>query len=626
MEEKGYLILEKNEIGRLSVLFADDNACILTGIEKNAIKSIDPEKEIKFLDISKVSLGAVHELWILERAGNEKRRTYELQKMNEDLENALKQAEAANRAKSAFLSNMSHDIRTPMNAIIGMASIGLSHIDEKARVQDCLTKIQTASAHLMSLVNDVLDMSRIDSGRLTLNEEEFSVADLVHDIAVIMRPQAVQKNQILYMEIGRIYNEQLIGDSLRLRQILVNIIGNAVKYTLEGGRIKVNFYQKPIDSENTRSKSVIFGFTCEDNGIGMSKDFLKRIFVPFERVNNSTTGKIEGTGLGMAIVKNLLDSMNGNIWIQSEEDKGSRFQVEIPLSVTLKSKKELRLPIGKDVLVVESRSYRADKITEYLKEDGLNPICIENGLDAVTQLTECKYEDRMPCAMLLGQGINGMSMLELASHVRQLAGSDFPIILVSEEDWAQIEYPATRAGVNAFVPCPLFKSRLLETLSELTNKTGSEEGEFVGNETDFSNYRILLVEDVEINREIMAELLSVMGVQVEAAENGKIAVEMFDDSPIGYYDLIFMDIQMPIMDGYEATRRIRSLDRSDASEVWIVAMTANAFVEDIRRSAEAGMNEHCSKPVDPQRLHDIMKNCLKANPHKDHADLHKVKP
>ena len=611
MEEKGYLVLEINSGGTKSILYADENACTLAKLDKNNFNGIDPEKTIKFLDIAKVSLDSAHELWILEKAGNENRRTYELQKMNRDLENALKQAEDANRAKSVFLSNMSHDIRTPMNAIMGMTSIGLSHIDEKARVHDCLTKIETASVHLMSLVNDVLDMSRIDSGRLTLNEEEFSVADLVHDIAIIMRPQAVQKKQILYLEIGQIYNEQLIGDILRLRQILVNIIGNAVKYTLDGGRIKVNFYQKLAESENTRHKKVLFGFTCEDNGIGMSKDFLKRIFIPFERVNNSTTSKIEGTGLGMSIVKNLVDSMGGNIWIQSEEGKGSRFQVEIPLAVTMKSKKELKLPIGKDVLVVESRNYRVDQMAEYLKEDGINPVCVENGLAAVTKLTESKYEDNMPCAMLLGQEINGMTMLELASHIRQLAGSDFPIILVSEEDWAQIEYPATRAGVNAFVPCPLFKSRLLETLSELTSSIHSIEEELTCVSTDFSNYRILLVEDVEINQEIMVELLSVTGVQVEVADNGKKAVEMFEASSIGYYDLIFMDIQMPVRDGYEATRQIRALDRPDASEVWIVAMTANAFVEDIRRSADAGMNEHCSKPVDPQRLNDIMKSRFK---------------
>ncbi|MCM1299650.1 MAG: response regulator [Firmicutes bacterium] len=603
--------MEKKSCGKASVLFADDNACKLADCDRNAIYGIDPEADIQFLDISKISLDSTHELWILERAGNEKRRSYRLQKMNESLENALKQAEAANKAKSVFLSNMSHDIRTPMNAIVGMTSIGLSHIDEKSRVQDCLTKIQTASTHLMSLVNDVLDMSRIDSGRMTLNEEEFSVADLVHDIAVIIRPQAAQKNHTLKIEIGHMFNEYLIGDVLRLRQIIVNIMGNAVKYTLDGGKINVKFFQRIIETQNVHHKQVMFCFTCEDNGIGMSKEFLKKIFIPFERVNNSTTSKIEGTGLGMSIVNSLVESMNGRIRVQSEEGEGSRFEVEIPLTVALQSKAEPVLPVGKDILIVEGKSYHLTQMTEYLKEGGLNPVCVENGLEAVTLLTESQYENNMPCALLLGQEIDGMTMLELASHVRQLAGADFPIILVSEIDWAQIEYTAVRAGVNAFVPCPLFKSRLLETVSGLTNSAISGDNDFSDNDSDFSGYNILVVEDVEINQEIMSELLSPTGVNIEIANNGKEAVDMFEKSPVNYYDLIFMDVQMPIMNGYEATKSIRRLDRSDASSVWIVAMTANAFVEDIRHSAEAGMNEHCSKPVDPQRLQEIMKNRFK---------------
>lgn len=611
MEEKGYLVLEINSGGKESVLYADENACTLAKLDKNNLTAFDPENAVKHLDISKINLDSSHELWILEKAGDKSKRNFTLKKMNHDLENALKQAEEANKAKSVFLSNMSHDIRTPMNAIVGMTSIGLAHIDEKSRVQDCLNKIQTASAHLMSLVNDVLDMSRIDSGRLTLNDEEFSVADLVHDIAVIIRPQAAQKNHTLNLEISDIYNERLIGDTLRLRQILVNIISNSVKYTLDGGTINVKFYQKHDDSEQGQNKRVIFGFICEDNGIGMSADFLQRIFIPFERVNNSTTSKIVGTGLGMSIVKNLVDSMGGSIWVESEEGKGSRFKVEIPLIITVKSEAELTLPTGKNVLVVESKAALADKITQCLKEYNLVPICVDNGLEAVTLLTENKYEDNMPCAMLLGQEIHDMTVFELATHVRQLAGADFPIILVSEEDWAQIEYPATRAGINAFVPCPLFKSRLMEIISKLTANSHSEDEDLASANFNFNNHRILLVEDVEINQEIMVELLSVTGVEVEVADNGKKAVEMFEASEIGYYDLIFMDIQMPVMDGYEATRRIRALDRSDAPTVWIVAMTANAFVEDIRRSVEAGMNEHCSKPVDPKRLNEIMQNRFK---------------
>lgn len=612
-EIKGYLLIEDNQIGEGRVLYSNQQARDMTGLSCEELASAVPADAVKGLDVTKERLDISHELWILEdiKAGQE--RLTELEDMNTALENALKAAEAANTAKSSFLSNMSHDIRTPMNAIMGMTSIGLAHIDEKARVQDCLLKIKTASTHLMSLVNDVLDMSRIDSGRLTLNEEEFSIADLIHDIAVIMRPQASQKNQELKIEIGQIYEEDLLGDPLRLRQILVNIIGNAVKYTLENGSIYVKFsqYRKEASEADKLGKDrVWFDFVCEDNGLGMSEDFLKRIFIPFERVNNSTTSKIEGTGLGMAIVKNIVDKMGGKIQVESKEGEGSKFHVEIPISVTLQPKTHPALPSGKSVLVVESKEGRGEQVSEYLREGGLTPLLTSNGLKAVTQLTENQYEENMPCAMLLGQETDDMPVLELAAHVRQLAGPDFPIILVSEQDWAQIEYRATRAGINAFVPCPLFKSRLLNTISELTGKLGKDGDGLINASADYSNYRILLVEDVEINQEIVVELLSVTGVQVEVADNGARAVEMFENSAEGYYDLVFMDIQMPIMDGYEATKRIRALPRDDAKTVWIVAMTANAFVEDIRMSREAGMNEHCAKPVDPERLNEIMRSRL----------------
>lgn len=608
---KGYIIVEEKQQGKGAVIFADNEACSLTGLSLNELKAAKPKQAVKGFDVSKAALDSTHELWILDTAISTDDKMSELEQMNMALENALKEAEAANKAKSSFLSNMSHDIRTPMNAIMGMTSIGLSHIDEKARVQDCLLKIKTASSHLMSLVNDVLDMSRIDSGRLTLNEQEFSIADLIHDIVVIMRPQAVQKNQTLKIEIGRIYEENLLGDPLRLRQILVNIIGNAVKYTMDCGEINVSFSQYRKEEEHESGERIWFDFTCEDNGIGMSKEFLERIFVPFERVHNSATSKIEGTGLGMAIVKNIVEKMGGSITVESEEGKGSRFHVEVPIPLTLQIREEHKLPFGQAVLVAESGDDRYFQIAGFLKDGGLEPIHMRNGLDAVTWLTENRYEDHMPCAMLLGQTLEDMRVLELAAHVRQLAGPDFPIILVSEEDWAHIEYRATRAGVNAFVPCPLFKSRLLGTISELVSKNQREDDAFSAVNTDYSKYRILLVEDVEINQEIVIEMMSFTGVQVEVADNGARAVEMFGKSDIGYYDLIFMDIQMPVMDGYEATRQIRSLDRSDAKSVWIVAMTANAFVEDIRMSREAGMNEHCSKPIDMDRLQEILRSRFK---------------
>ncbi len=534
-----------------------------------------------------------------------------LMQENAALKSALKQAQDANRAKSTFLSSMSHDIRTPMNAIMGMTSIGLSHIDEKPRVHDCLLKIQTASSHLMSLVNDVLDMSRIDSGSMTLNEEAFSLPDLVHDISVIIHPQAARKNQTLQLEIGEIHEENLCGDSLHLRQILVNIIGNAVKYTQEEGRIRVCFSQHYAGRSDAsqEKESLWLDFSCEDNGMGMSPEFLERIFVPFSRVQNEATSQIEGTGLGMAIVKNLIDRMGGDIRIASREGEGSCFRVQIPLAVPSHSQKALTLPQGRSVLVAECHDKSAGLMADYLTQAGLCPVLIENGMDAVTWLTEAQYEDRMPCAMLLGSELTDMPVLQFASHVRQLAGQELPILLVSEQDWAQMEFRARRAGVDAFVPCPLFKSRLLETLCALMGQDEKDE-DALQQGTDFGQYRILLVEDNELNQEIAMELLSLTGVQVEVAGNGARAVELFTASPEGYFDLIFMDVQMPVMDGYEATRQIRRLGRRDAASVWIVAMTANAFVEDIRLSREAGMNDHVSKPVDFEHLQEILQKCL----------------
>ena len=525
---------------------------------------------------------------------------------NSALEQALADAQAANQAKSRFLSNMSHDIRTPMNAIVGMTAIGLAHIDEKARVHDCLGKIQTASSHLMSLVNDVLDMSRIDSGRMALNEEPFSLADLVHDIAVIVRPQAVQKNQSLQIGIGDILEENLLGDSLRLRQILVNIIGNAVKYTQDGGQIQVRFSQCPApDRDGLPTVRLIF--SCQDNGIGMSPEFLQRIFLPFERVKSSAVNKIEGTGLGMSIVKKLVDAMGGVITVDSEEGKGSVFRIDLPMLLSRKGHDAFAFPAGAAVLVAEGLPDRAEQIMGCLRGAGLAPVHLETGLAAVTRLTEAQYEGHMPCALLLGQELADMPSLDMASHVRQLAGPDFPIILVSDQDWAQIEYRAVRAGISAFVPCPLFPSKLLETLSALTSGAGA--GSQAGCSREAS--RILLVEDNELNQEIAMELLGMTGVQVDAAGDGAQALDLFQRSPEGWYDLILMDIQMPVMDGFEATRRIRALPRQDAQGVWIVAMTANAFVEDIRLSRAAGMNEHVSKPVDVDRLMDILRRQLK---------------
>ncbi len=609
--KRGYLIVERHP-DQPRVLYADDGASAFSGLSKEELLATSPKETVEKLRDETIPLDDSHELWILDSAYSQQKRISELEQMLASLGNALKAAKEANQAKSSFLSNMSHDIRTPMNAILGMTSIGLSHIDEKPRVQDCLLKIQTASTHLMSLVNDVLDMSRIDSGRLTLNEEPFSLAELVHDIAVILRPQAIQKGHTLKIEIGQIYEEGLVGDSLHLRQILVNIIGNAVKYTQNNGKIYVRFSQHtevslPDADNGPESKKVWLEFLCEDNGMGMSPVFLERIFVPFERVRNEATSKIEGTGLGMAIVKNLVDCMGGQIKVESKEGVGSRFFVELPFTVSSQSRSKAVAGQGQTVLIAGYREHMSQQTADYLKDEAFIPVCVKSGQEAVTFLTEAQYENHMPCAILLLQDLEDMPVLELASHVRQLAGENFPILLISEQDWAPVEYRATRSGVNAFVPCPLFKSKLMETLYSLTAGNINQESGLI---TDYSNCHLLLVEDNELNQEIAVELLSSTGIQVEAAGDGARAVEIFAASPENYFDLILMDIQMPVMNGYEATRKIRQLKRADAQTVWIVAMTANAFVEDIRLSQEAGMNDHVSKPVDPELLLEILRSRL----------------
>ena len=506
--QKGYLIVESGPDRPFRILYADQAACDLIGISaEELLGTAAPKPAPSYLDSAPVALDAEHTLWILNSRDSRLQSEAELLRMNQQLEEALSAAEAANQAKSVFLSNMSHDIRTPMNAIAGMTSIALSHIDEKARVQDCLRKIQTASSHLMSLVNDVLDISRIDSGRMSLNDELFSLADLIHDVAVIVRPQAAQKGHVLKLDIGLIREENLCGDSLRLRQILVNIIGNAIKYTPDRGEILVSISQYAApDPAGEKGEGLWLDFVCQDNGLGMSQEFLSRIFLPFERANNSTMSKIEGTGLGMSIVKSLIDRMGGRIEVESQEGVGSRFRVQLPLTPMPQSRSSYERLAGKTVLIAEGMDGRAEKLAACLEGEGILFTRVKSALDAVACLTQAQSEGRMPCALFLGQELEDMPVLNLASHVRQSAGPDFPILLISEADWAQLEYRATRAGVNAFVPCPLFKSRLLDTLAKLTESGREHEDDSVANIADYSRRHVLLVEDNELNQEIALEM------------------------------------------------------------------------------------------------------------------------
>ena len=519
--------------------------------------------------------------------------------MEEDLE----AANVANRAKTKFLSEMSHDIRTPMNAIMGMTDIALSHVEDRQRVEDCLKKIQMASGHLLSLINEVLDMSRIESGRMTLVEEVIQLADMIHEILIVIKPQAVKKNIAFHLELRDIFQEDLVGDLLRIRQIYINLLSNAVKYTESGGDVWMRLQQRK--GEENR---VWLELEVEDNGIGMTQEFLERIFEPFERERNTTFSKIEGTGLGMSITQKLVEMMEGTIDVESSKGKGSKFTVRLPLEpsqeVSTWSKEAFA---GKRVLVIQGAEEKLENLPSMLEKLGIEADVARCGADAVDLINEADICGTEYFALLTNDKLEDLEISLLLPQICARKGKDFPILLLSESDWSEVEYLLKQSGVTAFVPLPLFDSRLAQALFPYTQEgKQSLEAEAQKGIISFEGSHIMLVEDNELNREIAMEILSTTGVDIETACNGQEAVELFKEKELFYFSLILMDIQMPVMDGLEATRQIRALEREDACAVHIVAMSANAFVEDKQRSIEAGMNAHVAKPLDVQQLLDCL--------------------
>jgi len=513
----------------------------------------------------------------------------------------LAEAKNANAAKEEFLSNMSHDIRTPMNAIIGMTALAKKHIDEKARVMDALNKIDIASSHLLGLINDILDMSRINSGKMKISDEQFSLSDLLHDTLTIIRPQMAKKNHAFTFRVDDMPEETLRGDPMRLRQIYVNIISNAVKYTDDGGDITVAVTEEMEEDRCTLCLS------CTDNGIGMSPDFLDRIFDPFERVSSSTISRIEGTGLGMSIVKKLVDAMEGSIRIESELGAGTSVTVRIPLRV-------VELPLhtealaGKHVLVIEADREQQDIYRRYLSAGDIDHRIVSSSSEAIQALTDADYRGETFHAVILGKKDEGSgSVFDIASYLSQ----SFPqlaLILIGDHNWEEIEYRANRCGIRHFLPLPVFRKTLLNGLNDALSSAAGEEQ--ASGSPDLSGKHILLVEDNIINREITLELLSMTNASVDTAEDGSKAVEAFESAREGYYDLILMDIQMPVMDGYAAARAIRSSKRADAGSVRIIAMTANTFAEDVARARDAGMDGHLAKPIDIPLLMQVLRQIL----------------
>lgn len=513
------------------------------------------------------------------------------------LQEELEEARSANVAKEVFLSNMSHDIRTPMNAIIGMTALAKKHIDEKARVMDSLGKIETASGHLLALINDVLDMSRINSGRMKLKEEPFSLSDILHEILIIVRPQMEQKHHTWRLNTEDIQMEQLIGDALRLRQVFVNIISNAVKYTPDGGNIRIEI------SEAMEGDDVRLIFVCRDNGVGMSPEFLQRVFEPFERVHNTTNSKIEGTGLGMSIVKRIVDAMSGEIEMESEQGKGTTVTIRIPMKCGT-SRDDTAEMTGKRVLLLESDAELKSLYKKYFEDAGVSCIQVSSAQETLSALTDASFrEETIDLAILGSKHEEGGSVFEIADYI-QKARPDLPLVLISGDDWEKIEYQAGRHGIHSFIPLPFFRKSLLNGLSDAMKfASGQEDRNGV---PDLTGKRILLVEDNMINREIAREILRSTGVTVDVAEDGRQAVEFFRRVPEGSVDMILMDVQMPVMDGYEATRAIRGSGRRDAKSVPIYAMTANTFAEDVSKAMEAGMNGHLAKPIDIQLLMQVL--------------------
>ncbi len=522
---------------------------------------------------------------------------------------AAERAEAANYAKSDFLSKMSHDIRTPMNAIIGMTAIAGAHIDDRDRVVDCLSKITVASRHLLSLINEVLDMSRIESGKVTLAEEDFNLSQLIENLLTMVKPLAKEHGHELNVKINNISHENVFGDSLRIQQVFVNIVGNSVKYTPDGGNIDITIFEKPTNKRRVGCYEFVF----EDNGIGMSQEFVEKIFHPFERSDDERALKVQGTGLGMAITKNIVNMMNGDIKVESKLGVGSKFTVTIYLKLQdedLTSTEELeKLP----VLVVDDDEDVCRSTADILRDIGMESEWITSGEAAVARVVERHEAGNGFFAVIVDWMMPGMDGVETTRAIRENVGSDIPIVVFSSYDWTEIESEARAAGVDTFIAKPLFKSRLISVFKEIVNGDTEEDTRDVLSdiaEMDYSGKRVLLVEDNELNREIAQEILGMTGLQIETAENGRIALDMVAASEDGYYDLVFMDIQMPIMNGYDSAKGIRALGRAYTDKMPIIAMTANAFAEDVIMAKDVGMNEHIAKPLDMDKLEAILRKWL----------------
>ncbi len=525
------------------------------------------------------------------------------------LEDALAQANRASKAKSVFLSNMSHDIRTPMNAIIGFTALATTHIDNRDQVEEYLKKIMTSGNHLLSLINDVLDMSRIESGKMYLDEKPCSLPDILHGLRSIVQADVHAKQLELFMDAVDVVHEDILCDRLRLNQILLNLLGNSIKYTPAGGIVSIRVKEKP----SAPAGHAAYEFSVRDTGIGMSEEFVSHIFEPFERERNSTTSGIQGTGLGMAITRNIVEMMNGSIQVKSRQGAGTEFTVDLTFRLCSDEKQPTTIPelSGCRALVVDDDFNTCDSVSCMLQQIGLRAEWTLSGKEAVLRTRQSVMRGDHYSLYIIDWLLPDMNGIEVTRRIRKECGENVPIIVLTAYDWADIEDEAKEAGVTAFCGKPLFLSELRDCLLSVVST--EEDAEKVDEEAalPLDLGRILLTEDNELNQEIAQAILEEAGFTVEIAENGQAAVNMLKQAEPGYYQLVLMDVQMPVMNGYEATRAIRSLEDPVLSSIPILAMTANAFEEDKQAALKCGMNGHISKPIDIAKLFETLENVLR---------------